>query len=289
MARSTSPALILIFLDTFVMTSALTSVSSTTAVAQLEQRRQMALEIATRCQQTLKDQFGATEVILFGSLRGDSVWHGQSDIDIAVAGLSWENWLEAQEILQKLAPEGLKIDLVQLETVSPRVRTRILQEKPMPQNLYLALKEHLEDELVALEKNATDIRAALDRAGTNLDEYNIRAVASYVIDFYKRCERISRRVAVTLDEQLPQGDNWHEALLQQVAEPTENRPVLWSPALQSDLDQYRKFRHIVHHKYGDQLRSPQVVALAENACSVFEDVQRAITQFSQWLVQQVQS
>ncbi|MGL5080950.1 MAG: nucleotidyltransferase family protein [Microcoleaceae cyanobacterium] len=275
-------------MSTFVMTSALTSISSTTAVAQLEQRRQMALEIATRCQQALKDQFGATEVILFGSLRGDSVWHWQSDIDIAVAGLSWENWLEAQEILQKLAPEGLKIDLVQLETVSPRVRTRILQETPMPQNLYLALKEHLEDELVGLEATVTDVQEALQAGATLPDKFMTRVLASYVTDFYKRCERMSRRVAVTLDGVLPQGDNWHEALLQQVAEPTENRPVLWNPALQSDLDQYRKFRHIVHHKYGDQLRSPQVIALAENAGSVFEDVQRAITQFSQWLVQQVQ-
>jgi len=66
---------------------------------------------------------------------------------------------------------------------------------------------------------------------------------------------MSERVAVTLDGGLPQGQNWHQALLRQVAETGgAEPPPLRSGVLLLDLDEYRKFHHVVHHKYGDELK-----------------------------------
>lgn len=45
----------------------------------LEARRQAAIAAAHRCSQILKQDFGAKQVILFGSLRGDAPWHEQSE------------------------------------------------------------------------------------------------------------------------------------------------------------------------------------------------------------------
>lgn len=116
----------------------------------LEQRKQEALAVAKQCESILRDRFHAEQVILFGSLAGESLWHQNSDLDLAVAGLSQADWLRAYDDLEAIAPDWLKIDLVRLESLYPEVRARVLQEKPMPRNPYLALKEHLQDELVAL-------------------------------------------------------------------------------------------------------------------------------------------
>lgn len=253
----------------------------------LEQRRQVALSFAEECEQVLRSEFGAEQVILFGSLAGDAPWHWQSDLDLAITGLSHADWLRAYGYLEAIAPSWLKLDLVRLEAVSSEVRARILKDKPMPSNLYLVLKEQLNDELIALERNTQALEAALERAKPNLDDYDIRAIASYINDVYRRYERMSERVVVTLDGELPQGKNWHQALLRQVADVgREGRPPLWSGSLLLDLDEYRKFRHIVHHKYGDELRADYVMALAELAPVMRTHAQGAIAHFNQWLTQQ---
>lgn len=98
---------------------------------------------------------------------------------------------------------------------------------------------------------------------------------------------MSERVAVALDGGLPQGQNWYQALLRQVAEVGgAGRPPLWSGSLLLDLDEYRKFRHVVHHKYGDELKLEYVLGLAELAPSVLPKIHQAVIQFSEWLTQQ---
>ena len=111
----------------------------------LEQRRQAALAVAEKCAELLQTRFRAQWVIVFGSLAGDGPWHWNSDLDLAVEGLSETVWWEAIGDLEKLSPGWLTIDLVRLETANPRVRARILQEKPISMDKYLALKERLED------------------------------------------------------------------------------------------------------------------------------------------------
>jgi predicted nucleotidyltransferase len=257
----------------------------TASQAELRQRQQAAIAFAQQCTVILTTQYHAQQVIPFGSAVGDSPWHWDSDLDLAVVGLSQPDWLRAYDELAAIAPPWLKLDLIQLETVAPEVRGRILKEHPMIDNKYLALKEHLEDELVALDRTAKALEAAIKRAKLTLDEYDVRALASYINDFYRRCERISERVAVTLDGGLPQQINWHQALLRQVAEPGgDDRPPLWSGALLLDLDQYRAFRHVIHHKYGEDLKANYVLGLAELAPPMALKVHQAVEQFNQWLV-----
>ncbi len=251
----------------------------------LEQRRQIALTVAQQCEGVLSEQFGATEVIVFGSLRGDSPWHWESDLDLAVSGLSQPAWLEAYDALVALAPPWLNIDLVRLEQVSPEVYNRIVEKMPLPPHPYLALQEHLNDEVIALTKTTAAINVALAKWATVPEDFATRTLASYINDFYRRCERMSERVAVTLDGSVPQGVTWHQALLRQVAEANATRPPLWAGTLLLDLDEYRKFRHILHHKYGDELRPDYVVGLATLAPVMAVQVEAAIARFTQWLTQ----
>jgi predicted nucleotidyltransferase len=262
---------------------------SSTEATTLDQRRRAALAVAHTCKQVLRDRFGASDVRIFGSLAGQSPWHWDSDLDLAVAGLSFEQWLAAIDAVRAIAPDWLTVDLVQLETINPAVRGRILQDMPMPDNTFLVLKEHLTDELLALEQTITALARALQQVSSVPEDFAVRTLASYVMDFYRRCERMSERVAVTLDGGLPQGKNWHQALLRQVAEPRgETRPALWSGPLLLDLDAYRRFRHVVHHKYGDDLHPDYVLELAEMAADMMPKIREAIARFNEWLEQQGQ-
>ncbi|MFM6255802.1 MAG: hypothetical protein ACKPEQ_42840, partial [Dolichospermum sp.] len=76
-----------------------------------------------------------------------------------------QQW-EAYSLIEKIAPSWLKIDLVVLEEIQDFVRSRILKEKPMPTNKYLALKTRIEDEMIALERNFQALKQLIAQAET---------------------------------------------------------------------------------------------------------------------------
>jgi predicted nucleotidyltransferase len=256
---------------------------------ELEQRRQQALATAERCIQLLKDKFGATEVLLCGSLAGESPWHWHSDIDIAVRGMSQDAVWDAYSAIEDLVPHWLKVDLIPVEFAPKYLVDRILKKMPMPDNKYLALKLRIEDELKSVEDTIKTITDLLKQKDTIPEVALIPALASYIADFYTGCEKISERVAVYLDGGLPTSKDWHQELLKQVAETGgSNRPPLWSGALLLELDEYRRFRHLERHIYKIQLKPARVIALAANVETVFKKIKSAVASFEQWLEQQAE-
>jgi predicted nucleotidyltransferase len=250
----------------------------------LEERRQEALALVAECTRLLKSCYGAKRVIPFGSALGEGVWHKGSDLDLAVEGVSPGALWQAEKEIEAIVPSWLEVDLVPLERVYPEVRSRILGERSMPEDPYLALKTRLEDELTGLERITRGLEMALERAGEAPDEFSARALASYVDDFYTGCERLCERVAVTLDDGLPQGERWHQMLLGQMGEPGGGaRPPLFGGSLLLELDEYRRFRHRVRHIYGYELEAERVLALARGVASVLGRVKTAVTTFGQWL------
>ncbi|CAG0941631.1 hypothetical protein ANRL1_00616 [Anaerolineae bacterium] len=255
-----------------------------------EGRRTEALKVAEACVRLLKERFGVRGVYLFGSARGDAPWHDDSDLDLAVDGLTGREIWQAGAELEKIAPAWLEIDLVPLDQVYPEVRARILEETPIPENLYLALKVRLEEELIGLDRINRGLTEALARVGATPDEFSARALATYLDDLYKGCERICERVAVALDGGLPQEERSHQALLGQMGEPGgAGRPPLFSGSLLLDLDEYRRFRHRVRHIYGYELEAERVLELTQGAEALVARIKTAVVTFTQWLEQQVSS
>jgi predicted nucleotidyltransferase len=86
---------------------------------------------ARKAAKLLKMEFGATEVILFGSLARRVGFTRWSDIDLASRGIPPEKYLKAMDTVLYLSPE-FKIDLVELETCPPAMRKSIEEEgKPL--------------------------------------------------------------------------------------------------------------------------------------------------------------
>jgi predicted nucleotidyltransferase len=251
---------------------------------ELENRRQEALAIVATCTQVLKSRYGARRVIPFGSVLEEGAWHERSDLDLAVEGLSSEALWQAEKDLEAMVPPWLEVDLIALEHTFPEVRSRILGERTMPESPYLALNIRLDDELIGLERIAEGLERALERAGEAPDEFAMRALASYVDDFYKGCERLCERVAVALDGGLPQGEGWHQVFLGQMGEPGgHGRPPVFSGSLLLDLDEYRRFRHRVRHIYSYELEAVRVLTLGRGVKSLLERVKTSVAAFNRWL------
>ncbi len=91
-----------------------------TAVKQAQQRQSRLIQhyqrgrlIAEQAAVLLKEQFGATQVILFGSMLDVQYIHLQSDLDLAVVGIDERDYLQALARLLDLS--DFSIDLVELE------------------------------------------------------------------------------------------------------------------------------------------------------------------------------
>jgi predicted nucleotidyltransferase len=257
------------------------------APASAQQRREAVSVVAEQCAQILKETFHATEVIVFGSLRGDTPWHNSSDLDLAVRGLPKETLLEAYRQLQAQVPNWLIVDLVDIERVDERVRDRILQTTPIPKEMHLALTFRLNDEIAAMEQTISTLNLVLAQAKNVPDIIVIPALASYIEDFYSGCERLAERISVSLDEGLPTGENWHYQLLSVMGEPgNQGRPPLWDSSLMPELDAYRRFCHRVRHLYNIDLDGPIVLEMAQKTPAVFHKIKQAVVLFNEWLIQQ---
>ena len=90
-------------------------------------RRARAREVAQQAAALLKEQFGATQVALFGSTVHGHWFSTTSDVDLAASGLASDDYFTAVARLQDLSPE-FKVDLVSLEHCKAELRESIARE-----------------------------------------------------------------------------------------------------------------------------------------------------------------
>ena len=91
---------------------------------QQQERRQALVQTAGEAALLLKTQFGARRVVLFGSLAHRAWFSHDSDIDLAVEGITPTEYWRAWNDVENLFPE-IKVDLVELETCSGSLRKAV--------------------------------------------------------------------------------------------------------------------------------------------------------------------
>ena len=92
-----------------------------------EQRRQAAWAVARQAARLLREAFGATRVVVFGSL-AHGAWFGpQSDIDLAVEGVAPEAFWRAWTTLDRV-DYAFVIDLIAIEEASDSVCAEIADQ-----------------------------------------------------------------------------------------------------------------------------------------------------------------
>lgn len=95
---------------------------------QLARRLQVGRKAAVRCAEFLAKRYAVRRVYLFGSMLGNTLVHQRSDIDLAVVGLSAEQYVRALADIWDLLPPGFEVDLVPLEDAFPEMIERIRTE-----------------------------------------------------------------------------------------------------------------------------------------------------------------
>lgn len=95
--------------------------------ANRSKRRRRALLTARKAAKLLHSEFGAREVLVFGSLARHGGFTSWSDIDLAARGIPPAFFFEAVGAVTGLSAE-FKIDLVDLDTSSPSLQEAIEAE-----------------------------------------------------------------------------------------------------------------------------------------------------------------
>lgn len=104
-----------------------TAVRERQAAARLDQAWRHARVVADH----LRHRYSPRRVIAFGSLVHPELFDESSDLDMAVDGLAWPDYLRAWNEVEALSRE-FRIDLVDIATVSDQMRRRIEDEgRPM--------------------------------------------------------------------------------------------------------------------------------------------------------------
>jgi len=271
--------------------------------ALLEHAWRVVYEIA----RLLYDEFGATQVAVFGSL-AEPMWFSKwSDIDIAVWGLSENAYLDVLGKMIGFDPK-FKIDLIKFENTDMLFRERILQqacfikkgetfdigtilliETGMSYEMNRKkLAQRIIDERAKIERTVGHIKVALqdiEDAPTRYRRSVEIEIAKYLYDVYMGMETIFRQIAREVDEHIPQGETWHKDLLTQMTAPRAERPPVISQKTAQRLEQFLGFRHVFAHLYSIQLDYEQTEKNAKSIEKLFQDVSKELETFIDSLAQ----
>lgn len=118
------------------------------------------------------------------------------------------------------------------------------------------LRRQLGIEFRNIERTLDALASLLrDVGGRDPTLHETTAAGLYLANVYNGIENALKRLARYHAVPLPTGPYWHQELLQAFGEPPrEGLPALLAVDLAHDLTPYRRFRHIVHHGYGIELR-----------------------------------
>lgn len=279
-----------------------------------------AWDTAYRVATLLYEQFGATQVVVFGSLAEPIGFTNRSDIDIAVSGLSTDDYDKARRMVMDFK-SGFKIDFINFDTSKGLFRERIkyqailIEKGSRPPNsmtnVWQVLYEHLQrqvfptedgdiyemnrkrltqrinDELDKIDGTLERIHRGLEKieeVPIDVTEFIENTIATDLADIYNGIERIFERIAREVDMLMPTGSRWHKNLLAQMAEKRpERRPVI-SENTRRELEELLEFRHVVNNIYGRELKYEKTIPHAKSIDELFERVSEDMNRFTDSLV-----
>lgn len=147
---------------------------------------------------------------------------------------------------------------------------------------HLAMR--IRNELPEIEHTLKRAMEGIKRAKKTGDDYYLDGVALNLHSFYSGIERIFEIIAVNVDDIRPEGENWHQILLKQMAEEvTEVRPAVISDSVRLGFDEYRGFRHIVRNVYTYKFDSSRLAKLTEKAGPLFALLRAELLSFADFL------
>jgi hypothetical protein len=148
------------------------------------------------------------------------------------------------------------------------------------------LAERIRQEIIEVEHVVARIGEGWQRARRSNDDYYLDSVALNLHGFYSGLERIFTLIAEAIDSSLPQGENWHLLLLQQVTKEVKHiRPAVISKESATRLNEYRGFRHVVRNVYTYHFDPAKVEKLVKSVNELFTKLKAELLAFADFLEQ----
>ena len=264
----------------------------------------------------LYEQFGATQVVVFGSLTEPMWFTSRSDIDIAVSGLSHDMYDKAYNKIMDF-DSGFKIDLINFDISKGIFRERVkhqaipIKKRMRPPNgmtdVWRTLYKHLQQQVFPandgeiyemnrkrLTRRINDelekISETLERITRGLESIDVlpiqarefieNTIATDLADVYRGIENIFLRIAREVDMHVPTGSRWHKNLLAQMVEQRSERPPVISEDTHLRLERLLEFRHKVNNIYGRQIDYGKTEEHAKSIDELFASVSEDFSIFT---------
>lgn len=142
------------------------------------------------------------------------------------------------------------------------------------------LRAEIESELTTLAQLEAEF------AGRPMVEtsYALRARGSILHDFYNAIERIFTHIARELNGGIPQGEPWHQQLLDDMRlDIPKVRPAVIDDELARALGEYLRFRHVFRNFYGSVLEPERLVSLEGGLQETLARFRRQTREFLLWM------
>ena len=151
----------------------------------------------------------------------------------------------------------------------------------------LRLSRRIPDECRELERLVERAQEGWHRAQQSSNDLYLDGVALNLHGFYAGLERLFEMIAAAVDGHVPRGKNWHQMLLEQMAEESPSvRPAVISGQTRQILDEYRGFRHVVRNVYAFRFDPAKVQKLIDALPVAFSQVRAELLAFAGFLAQQ---
>ena len=151
---------------------------------------------------------------------------------------------------------------------------------------YLALGARIAKELQDLQHVVERCLEIWRQSEATGDDRYLDGVALNLHSFYTALERVFELVAAEVDQAVPTGPGWHQALLRQAATAVPRlRPAMITDGTRARLDRYLGFRHVVRNIYAFELDKAQIAPLVDGLRGVFETVRSEMLHFADAMAQ----
>lgn len=156
----------------------------------------------------------------------------------------------------------------------------------MSHRKFSTLIKRTRQELDEIQIVISRIHYSWEQARRSNDDAYLDSVALNLHGFYSGFERIFTQVAEVVDDDLPNGENWHKLLLQQMTRVMpDTRPAVISAETERLLDELRRFRHVVRNVYTHNFNPENIGKLVKFADEVLERLKAELTAFIEFLEQ----
>jgi len=123
----------------------------------------------------------------------------------------------------------------------------------------------------------------MDSITVDQDVY-LDSVALNLHSFYSGVEKLFQLIATHLDNNLPTSKNWHQELLEKMSlDVSDIRPAVIHPDRINDLDEFRRFRHVVRNVYATNLLPHRVSGLLQILPELWDQLRVELIAFINFL------